>query len=461
MCKGLHFLAGPATPSPVRAVRRDLRLSLGDGAGYGVMAGVAEVYLPAFVLALGLSPIAAGLIASAPLLAGGLLQLLAPRAIGRARSLRGWIVACVVVQALAFVPLIVVALLGAPSAPIVFGAASLYWAAGMAASAAWNPWMTRVVPARLRGVFFGRRQGLVQAAMLVGLIGAGLTLRELAGTGEVLGVYAGMFALATIARLVSAVMIARQGAGVDTTPRRRMPLRGVALRLAGTPRASMLGYLVAALAAAAISGPFLTPYLLDQRHLGYGAYCALTSAVVVAKIAALPVLGRVIHRAGVRRVLTVCALGITPIPMLWMASGELAWLLAVQVYGGIVWGGFELGMLMALFDGEDDAERTTMQVAFSAAQAIGTAGASLVGGGMLAALGSDQAGYGLVFLVSTAARLAAVLLLVRELPAQLARLPISVVGRAWTLAIRPWGGTIIRPIVEGLERLGVTRRDRE
>jgi len=447
----------PVAVRPPGGVRRDLRLSLGDAAGYGVMAGVAEVYLPAFALAIGLSPVTAGLVASVPLLAGGLLQLLAPRALARVTSLRGWVAGSMVVQALSFVPLIVVALLGISSTPIVFGAASLFWAAGMAASAGWNPWMVRIVPSRIRGKFFGRRQGVVQATMLAGLVGAGGALHAFAGTPQIRIVYAGMFGLALIARLWCAVMVSRQGAGIEIAARKRMRLRSIPPALRGTPRASLLGYLIVALAAAAISGPFVTPYVLDELQIGYVGYSVFTATVVLVKIAALPTLGRIIQRSGVRRVMTVCALAIVPIPLLFAVSDAFAWLIAIQVIGGVAWGGFELGLLIALFDGEDDAERTTMQVAFSALQAIGTAGASLVGGGLLGALGSDHTAYLWVFAVSAVARLAAAVLIVHELPRLIARFPIAVVARAWTLAIRPWGGTIVRPIVEGLERL---RRDR-
>jgi hypothetical protein len=439
---------------PRDGVRRDLRLSIGDGAGYGVMAGVAEVYLPAFGLALGMAPAAAGLLATMPLLAGGLLQLLAPHAIARAKSLRGWTVGCIVVQALSFVPLIAIALGGTVSQPLVFGAAAVFWAAGMAASAAWNPWMARVVPVRLRGRFFGQRQRIVQVTMLLGLVGAGVALHACAGTPHVLDAYAAMFALAMIARLASAWMLSRQGRGVEASPQRRMRLRSIAPRLRGTPRASLLGYLVAAFAAASIAGPFLTPYVLDHHGFGYAEYSVFTATIVVAKIVALPALGRLIQRVGVRRVLTTCALAIAPLPVLWALSGSFTWLLAVQIYGGIAWAGFELGMLMALFDGNDDAERITLQVAFSALQSIGTAGASIVGGVMLASLGADHAAYLWVFAVSAVARLAAVVLLVRELPRVLARLPVTFVARAWTLAIRPWGGTIVRPIVDRLGRRG-------
>jgi MFS family permease len=448
----------------VRDVRRDLRLSLADAAGYGAMAGVAEVYLPAFGLALGMSPVPAGLLASVPLLAGGALQLLAPRAIQRARSLRGWVVMCAAIQAVAFIPLLVLALSGRPSTGVLFASASLYWAAGMAAAAGWTPWMARVVPARVRGRFFGRRQGVLQASMLVGLVAAGASLQAVAGTGHVLHVYACMFAVACIARLSSAAALARQGRGVELVPRRRMRFRHIAPKLRGNPRAHLLGYLIAALAAAAISGPFITPYLLHHHHLRYWQYCVFTTTVIVVKIAASPVVGRVLQRRGVRWVLTVSAVAIAPIPLGYLVSDAFLWFVTLQIYSGMAWAGLELGMLMALFDADDDAERTTMQVAFSALQSIGNAGGSLIGGAILGGAGADHHAYMVVFASSSIARFAAAMMIVRWLrrvPKLLAQLPFRVVAGAWTLAIRPWGESIIRPLVEGIGRVRRGGRDED
>jgi MFS family permease len=415
------------------------------------MAGVAEVYLPAFALALGMPPVLAGLVATVPLLAGGLLQLLAPRAIAKLPSLRRWVVACVIVQALSFVPLIIVALSGTLASPIVFGSAALYWAAGMGASAGWNPWMARVVPEKIRGKFFGRRQGLVQATMLAGLIGAGAGLHGVARV-HVLDVYACMFAIALVARLWCAFMLARMGDGVDITPRRRMRLRSIPNKLRGTPRASLLAYLVVAGSAATISGAFVTPYLLHHEQLDYAPYAVFTAMIVISKIVFSAPLGRLIQRVGVRRVLSGCALGIAPIPLMYIASDWYPWLLFIQFYGGIVWGGFELGALIALFDAGDDSERTTLQVAYGALQAVGNASASFVGGALLASLGSGQTAYLWVFLVSAVARLLAALLIVKNLPRLIVRLPATIIVGAWTLAIRPWGGTIVRPFIEGITR---------
>lgn len=417
------------------------------------MAGLGEVYLPAFALALGMRPVLAALVATIPLLVGGLLQLAAPRAIARVPSLRGWVASCVVVQALALAPLVAVALLGGPAVPVVFGAASLYWTAGMASAAGWNPWMSRVVPGRLRNRFFGRRQGVVQAAMLVGLVGGGIALDLAQGTAHVRQVYAAMFAIAMGARLASASALFRQGGDIAHAPLQRVALRALAGRLRGTPRVPVLGFLVAAIAAASMSGPFMTPFLLVQDHIGYAGYSVFTATVVIVKICASPVLGRVIQRVGVQRVLATAALAIAPIPLLWPVSRSLVWLLAAQAYCGLAWAGFDLGMLIALFDGADDAERTTTQVAFSALQAIGTASASLAGGALLVGCGAGRGAYLAVFAASAVARLLAAALLVQRLPLVLARLPIRAVTSAWTLAIRPWGGTLVRPIADTLEKL--------
>ncbi len=422
------------------------------------MAGVAEVYFPAFGLALGIPPVLAGLLATVPLLAGGVLQLIAPRAIMRTRSLRGWVVGCTALQALSFVPLIIVALTQTLSPAIVFSAASLYWGAGMAASAAWTPWMARIVPERIRNKFFARRQGLVQATMLIGLLGAGFALHAFAGTRHILDVYAALFALGLVARSISALSLSQQGRGIDATPRRRMRFRSIPPKLRGSPRLPLLAYLIAASAASAISGPFLTPYLLVQEDLGYVEYSIFTATILIAKIVALPIASRYVRRVGVHRLLSASAIAIAPIPFLWLASDSFWWFVVIQVYAGVAWAGFDLGLLLSLFDAEDDAERTTMQVMFSAMYATSTACASLIGGAVLAQLGSDHHAYLAVFVLSGVARIAAAVLVVRKLPKVLARLPVSVVVSAWTVGIRPWGGSIVRPIVEGIGKL--TRRDR-
>lgn len=437
---------------PRGSLRRDLELSIGDTSAYGVMVGIGETYLPAFALAMGISPVLAGLVATVPLLAGGILQLLAPRALPRVGNYRRWVVGCASAQAFAFVPLAVGAALGHAPAWLVFASASLYWAAGMAASAGWNGWMARLVPVEVRGRFFGRRQSFNQAALLVGLVGGGAALHLTRGSGDYRFAFAAMFAVAALARLTSAILLSRHGVGADVTPRRPMRLRSVAPRIRNTPRAELIGYMVCAFAATSLAGPFLTPFLLGQQHLSYAAYTAFIATVAITKVVALPRIGELIKKFGPRRVLTYGALGIAPLPLLWPLSPNLAYLIAMQVVAGVIWAAFELASFMILFDVDDEDQRTTTQVAFSGLQSMAIAGASILGGVLLASLGTDFRAYVIVFVASAAARLTAVLVLVRRLPRFPVHVPMAAT-RAIIVALRPWGGTILRPLMDGFERL--------
>src|SRR5262245_18191005 len=122
-------------------LHRDLRASVADGAAFSVMVGVGETYLPAFVLALGIGEVAAGLVASLPQVAGAILQLASPRAVHFLGSHRRWVVLSAFIHSLSFVPLVVAALRGSIALPFIFLIASIYWGSGMATGPAWNTWM--------------------------------------------------------------------------------------------------------------------------------------------------------------------------------------------------------------------------------------------------------------------------------------------------------------------------------
>src|SRR5947208_1159649 len=89
----------------------------------------------------------------------------------------------------------------------------------------------------------GRPAEGAKCALRAGLFGAWLALHQLAGHER--EAYAVMFGIAGTARLVSALAIARQGAGLESIPRRRARLRSIPPKLRGTQRGSLLGYLVA------------------------------------------------------------------------------------------------------------------------------------------------------------------------------------------------------------------------
>ncbi|MCA8988115.1 MAG: hypothetical protein KDA78_10760 [Planctomycetaceae bacterium] len=198
-------------PASARStLRKDLRWTINDGAAFGLMVGLGETYLPAFVLAIGLGELAAGMIGSLPLFLGGVLQLISPYAIQLLQSHKRWIVLCSVLQALMFVPLIIAAILGKTTLTSVMLVASIYWASSLATGPAWNTWIGTIIPKPIRPRFFASRTRISQACVFTGFLAAGLFLEWANHHEKTLLAFAVLFTLSCVARLVSSFSLAMQ-----------------------------------------------------------------------------------------------------------------------------------------------------------------------------------------------------------------------------------------------------------
>lgn len=442
-------------PRRESTLRRDLALVRADGVAFSLMVGVGETYLAAFALALGNSDVAAGLLSALPMLAGGVLQLIAPAAMHRAASYRSWVMMWAGLQAASFLPLVVAAWLGAAPVALLFACACLYWGAGLATAPAWNAWMAQIIPARIRGRYFGSRQSAAQLGVLLGLIAGGVLLHQLGGDSRA---FAALFAAAFVCRAVSTTVISRQ-----SVPRGGRRPQGARARdlLRGAWRSRSRGVVLSVLicnAAVNLASPFFTPYLLVQSHLRYGEFMTLLAANFLGKIAIYPLLGRIARRAGVRQLMAVGAIGIAPLPLLWTLSSSVTYLFAVQGLAGMFWAAFELSILLSFLDVSDDQERTALLATYHFLNTAAVAGASLLGGAVLAALGQDRDAYLWIFAASAIGRaIGLALLLARARRGMVEEIPALRI-----LAVRPWGEAIIRPVVATIglaRRIGRARAD--
>lgn len=442
-------------PSPrgESRLRRDLALVRADGVTFSLMVGLGETYLAAFALALGNSDVAAGLLSALPMLAGGVLQLIAPSAMHRVSSYRAWVMLWAGLQAASFLPLVIAALVGAAPIALLFACAFLYWGSGLATAPAWNAWMAQIIPARIRSRYFGARQAAAQIGVLVGLIGGGAVLHQV-GTDP--RGFAILFGGAFLCRAVSVTVISRQ----SVPPGGRRPQAARArdlLRVAwnSDSRGVVLTILLCN-AAVNLASPFFTPYLLVQSHLEYGEFMALLAANFLGKIAIYPLLGRIARRAGIRQLMAVGAIGIAPLPLLWTLSSSVTYLFAVQGLAGMFWAAFELSILLSFLDVADDRERTALLATYHFLNTAAVGAASLVGGATLAALGQDHGAYVWIFAASALGRAVGLALLL----ARARRGMIQEIPALRILGVRPWGEAIIRPVAATFDLARRFRRPR-
>ncbi len=430
-------------------LRTDLRAIYVDGIVYSLMVGLGEIYVPAFALRLGKSDATAALVATLPMLAGALLQLVSLRVVRQLGSLRRWVVVCVALQAACFVPLAVCAWTGSMPTLLLFLAVALYWTVGLASGPAWSSWVETLVPRALRINYFAVRTRMLHVAALVGLAAGGWILQSTRGWEPPTRGFVILFACAALARTASAVCLASQsehgGAHVGT---RVVGLREFLARLAHGRDGKLLAYMLALQLAAQVAQPFFTPFMLSRLELDYAHYMGLVSAAFLSKSISLEFHRRFAQRFGVRALLWVGALGLVPCSLPWMLTDSWGWLFATQILTGAAWAAWELSTFLLIFDAVEAEERTSVLTSYSACNALAFVLGSLGGTALLAGAGGGTKAFYLLFGVSALLRLCALPLLARVPRLEPRRGPIG----SGVEALRPSAGSIDEPLLPQLER---------
>ena len=353
--------------------------------------------------------------------------------------------------------LILAGLVFAPGVPtwVFFVPATTYWAAGLSTGPAWNTWVEDLVPAHLRAGFFSRRSRLSHIGVLLGLFSGGILLRTFEGTGQTTSVFAVLFGVGAAARFFSSAMLFRQSEGlgdVSTRGARPEPGHGV-VRNAFTrvtragPAGRFVLYLMTVQTGVFIAGPYFTPFMRQVLQHSWLDYMLLLSIGYLGKMISLPWAARMANTAGVGRLLWIGGLGIIPISSFWAVNQSFWFLAAVQLISGLVWGCYELAMLLQFFRQIPRDRRvhilTLYNLGNSSAMVLGT----LIGAAILKTYGGGREAYLVVFVASALGRCLSLFLIPgRRSAMESTRTRLySLVSRS--IAVRPMAGSFERPML--------------
>ncbi|MDX1928207.1 MAG: MFS transporter [Pirellulaceae bacterium] len=430
-----------------RQLNRNLAVSTADAATFGVMVGIGETFLPAFALAVGLGEVMAGLVASVPLLAGGLIQLATPWVLSRFNHRQAWVVGASTVQALAFVPLIIAACVGTISGWGLLLVASIYWAGGLAGGPAWNSWIEQIVPRTVRAGYFAKRTRATQIATLCGFVGGGLLLQYGRGAGWVTTAFAVLFLVAFLFRMISVVMLA-----AHKTPPPKPALPATRESTSATAANTLNGrhlliYLVMVQGVVQISGPFFTPYMLKKLEMSYVVFTLLVAVAFTAKVVSLAAWGKVAKNRGAAWLLTFGAFAIVPLSSLWTVSQSLPWLIFIQAINGCMWAAYELGFLLLFFEALPQSQRVKMLTYYNFANTASWCLGASIGALLLSAFEASIQGYHALFYLSSLGRGVALIYLLSHRPVVIAK--VTSIGLR-VLGLRPNGSSLESPILASI-----------
>jgi MFS family permease len=363
------------------------RYGLRDGACQAITQGSGEHYLSAFALLLGASPFQLSVLSALPQLIGTAAQLASVKLLRWFPDRRALIRTGIAGQALSWLPILGLPLLFPAAGPwlLILGTA-LYFACSQFTTPTWNSFIADHLDEHERGVYFARRAVIMASVSFAALCAAGWLLglwqdHPFSWVG-----FAVIFAVAATARWISAMSLAR----VDDVHAAPHPETSPSFRrfLAGTSRSfrRFLLFSGAMHAAVLIAGPFFVLYMLRDLHLSYWSYGTWLAAGILGQLVTLGAWGRFGDRFGNKALLAVTGLMVPFLPMLYLAGTNLVFLLFVNFFGGVIWGGLALGLQNYVFDAVRPEDRAKAVATCSTINALGWCLGALMGSWLVNAL---------------------------------------------------------------------------
>ncbi|HXF91243.1 MAG TPA: MFS transporter [Nitrospiraceae bacterium] len=365
---------------PASSHERNRRYGIHEGAFQAVAQGSGENYLSAFALFLHATPLQIGILSSLPQLIGTLAQLLSVKALSRVPR-KPLILLGAAGQAALWLPIFSLPLLFPRAAPwLLIALATIHVAMGHFAIPAWNSLITDFVVPNGRGVYFAQRARFMAIASFCALFAAGLLL-DAGRSSEAPWIgFALIFLVAAVARSLSTYCLTKIDDPVEPTSQESS---GCLFDFLGqsSSRDFRRFLLFSGLmhVCVLIAGPFFVIYLLRDLHFNYLQYAAWLAAGTFGQFIALTHWGRISDRFGNKWVIEVTGWSVPFLPMLYLLSTNLAFLLTVNFLGGVIWAGMTLGLQNYVFDAVPSENKAKGVAVTNAINAAGWIVGALIG----------------------------------------------------------------------------------
>jgi MFS family permease len=211
----------------------------------------------------------------------------------------------------------------------------------------WTSWMGDLVPAPVRGRYFGVRAAVTTAVAVGAGVGGGWLLDVLEARRGGLG-FGAIYVLAAVAGVGAWIAFQFQHHPVPRAHPDVIPLRALWRQVWSKPEnRRIFAFFAVWNASLGVAVPFWQDYMRTELHMKAWQIGLQNNLGAVVGIALAPVWGRLVDRAGVKPVLLLSATCIAAIPFLWLWSSPAhPWPVWVDAFfTGIVWTGFNLTAL--------------------------------------------------------------------------------------------------------------------
>ena len=252
----------------------------------------------------------------------------------------------------------------------------------MMGAAGWTSWVADLVPARIRGRYFGFRSGAVAVATIIAILAGGAILdyfRSINYEGTGFAIIFGIACVFALAALYSMKKMPdsqqlKSGHGI-TWDRLLDPLRDKRFR-------HLLMIFFFWNFSLGICAAFFAAHMLTFLKMNFMLVSLYSTVALITTILLNKQWGVIIDRFGCKPVIVFCAFGLSVVPAVWLIPRpDFLWILFFEaIYAGTLWTGFNLAAFNIPIATSPQKNRTIYLAMYAVIPGIGYFLSSLLGG---------------------------------------------------------------------------------
>ncbi|MFH0772629.1 MAG: MFS transporter [Candidatus Omnitrophota bacterium] len=339
-------------------LRKSLKASFIDGAFAAAMTGFTEQYITPFAIALRATGPQIGMLTAFPNLVASLAQLKSADFTEHLKSRMRVINFFIFLHAFMFIPILAI--------PFVFKENTALWlvlfvtlSASLNAfpGSSWASLMSDHIPPSSRGRYFGWRNRLLGAITVACAFLAGFILNVF-GKGAYIG-FVMIFALACVCRFVSWHFLSKMyEPPIKIKKEHYFSFWDFIRRTKHSNFAKFVFYAAGINFSVNVSAPFFAVFMLSNLNFSYVTYTVVVTASSIATLLTMNIWGRHADITGNFKVIKLTSFFIPAVPVLWLFSHKIYYLILIQIFGGFVWAGFNLSVSNFIYDAVMPEKRT-------------------------------------------------------------------------------------------------------
>lgn len=321
---------------------------------WACMVGAGETYLNIFGIFLKATSLQLGLLATLPQFFGAVSQMIGVWAMSFFSSRRQTIVRFVTLNACVWIPIALLPFVLGEGVGVVWALvflASLYFCTANFVTPIWNSLIGDLVPAHIRGRYFGYRNRLIGLSTFLTILLCGQILDASQRFADVRIGFLCVFLIAFASRAVSVKFLLAYDDPPYLVKHEHHFSFWQFLRRSPKSNFARFVYFVSLMNFGVnIATPFFAVYMLRDLHFSYIELTVVTATNTITQFLTMQYWGQISDQFGNKKILNICGYGVALSPLTWIFGSSLWYLLIVQVYAGFVWAGFNLAAANFIFD---------------------------------------------------------------------------------------------------------------